>query len=86
VLSLSQIAKQAGNPDPDLGEPAVKAYTTTNVGVTYKFSTKTTLTAGVLNAGNKMPELDGGFSGRPWNFALYDALGRQTYVRVSQAF
>ena len=85
VLSASQIGKQPGNPDPAVGEPSTKAYTTANIGVTYKFPTKTTLTVGVLNFENKLPERKS-FDGRPWNFNLYDSLGRQTYVRVSQAF
>ena len=85
VLSISQIGKQPGNPDPAVGEPSTAAYTTANIGVTYKFPTKTTLTVGVINFENKQPELKG-YDGRPWNFGLYDALGRQTYVRISQAF
>jgi iron complex outermembrane receptor protein len=37
------------------------------------------------NLEGKTPELIG-YDGRPWNFNLYDALGRQVYVRLSQAF
>lgn len=82
VLSFNHIAKQPGDP---ASEPVTKAYTTTNLGVTYKLATKTSLTVGVLNLGSKLPELLA-YDGRPWNFALYDALGRQTYFRVSQTF
>jgi iron complex outermembrane receptor protein len=39
----------------------------------------------VRNIEGKKPELIG-YDGRPWNFYLYDALGRQVYFRLSQAF
>jgi iron complex outermembrane receptor protein len=68
-----------------VGEPSTKAYTTANVAVTYKLPTKTNLTIGALNVGDKLPELNG-YDGRPWNFNLYDSLGRQVYFRVTQAF
>jgi iron complex outermembrane receptor protein len=85
VLGISTIAKQPGNPSPTAGEPATKAYTTANLAVTYKLPTKTTLTLGALNVGDKLPELNS-YDGRPWNFNLYDSLGRQVYFRLSQAF
>jgi|CXWL01.1.fsa_nt_gi iron complex outermembrane receptor protein len=81
-LAINHIAKQPGDPD---SEPATKGYTTANIAVTYKLPTKTSLTIGVINFENKKPELLS-YDGRPWNFALYDALGRQVYFRVSQAF
>jgi len=62
-----------------------KAYTTANLSVTYRHPTKTTLSVGVRNLEGKKPELIG-YDGRPWNFYLYDALGRQVYFRLSQAF
>jgi len=62
-----------------------KAYTTANLSLTYRHPTKTTLSVGVRNIEGKKPELIG-YDGRPWNFYLYDALGRQVYFRLSQAF
>lgn len=62
-----------------------KAYTTANLSLTYRHPTKTTLSVGVINLEGKKPELIS-YDGRPWNFSLYDALGRQIYVRLSQAF
>jgi iron complex outermembrane receptor protein len=67
------------------GTSLTKAYTTANLAVTYRHPTKTTLSVGVVNLDGKMPELIG-YDGRPWNFYLYDALGRQVYFRVQQAF
>jgi iron complex outermembrane receptor protein len=80
VLAFSHIAGQGVE-----GEVPTKGYTTANVNLSYKFPTKTLLTVGVRNLENKLPELNS-YDGRPWNFNLYDALGRQTYVRVTQAF
>ena len=80
-LLVNHIAKQQGFGT----EPVTNAYTTANVAATYKFPTKTQLTVGVINLENKMPQLLS-YEGRPWNFSLYDALGRQVYVRVSQTF
>ena len=77
VLTVNHIAAQR---DID-----TKAYTTANLNVTYRHPTKTTLSVGVINLEGKKPELIG-YDGRPWNFYLYDALGRQVYVRLSQAF
>ena len=74
----------AGQPDPEGGLPT-KAYTTANLVVAYKFPTQTQLTVGVLNLEGKMPELNN-YDGRPWNFYLYDALGRQVFVRLQQTF
>jgi iron complex outermembrane recepter protein len=84
-LSLNYIAKQPGDPDPVLGEPSTKAYHTVNASLTYRHPTKTTITVGVLNIENKKPELLT-YDGRPWNFYLYDALGRQVYFRLMQEF
>src|SRR5690606_27198048 len=44
-----------------------------------------TLTVGATNAGDRYPVLDS-YSGRPFNFFLYDAYGRTTYVRYTQRF
>lgn len=80
-LSFDHIAKQ---PD-EVGGLPTKAYTTSNLVLAYKFPTQTQLTVGVLNLEGKMPELIG-YDGRPWNFYLYDALGRQVFFRVQQTF
>jgi iron complex outermembrane receptor protein len=67
------------------GTSTTKAYTTANLALTYRHPTKTTVSVGVVNLEGKMPQLIT-FDGRPWNFYLYDALGRQVYVRLQQAF
>ena len=67
------------------GTSSTKAYTTANLALTYRHPTKTTLSVGVVNLEGKMPELIT-YDGRPWNFYLYDALGRQVYVRLQQSF
>lgn len=67
------------------GTSTTKAYTTANMAVTYRHPTKTTLSVGVVNLEGKLPQLIT-YDGRPWNFYLYDALGRQVYFRVQQAF
>ena len=67
------------------GTSETAAYTTANLALTYRHPTKTTLTVGMVNLEGKMPQLIT-YDGRPWNFYLYDALGRQVYFRVQQAF
>ncbi len=44
-----------------------------------------TLTLGVLNVGDKMPQLVS-YDGRNFNFYLYDSYGIQPYVRFTQKF
>jgi iron complex outermembrane receptor protein len=61
-----------------------KAYMTTNLSVTYRHPTKTTVSVGVRNLEGKLPQLID-YDGRPWNFGLYDGLGRQVYFRLTQA-
>ncbi len=85
TLAINHIAAQPGHPDPEVGELATAAYTTANLAFTYKLPTKTSLTVGVINIENKLPALNN-YDGRPWNFNLYDALGRQIYLRVTQTF
>ena len=80
-LAINHIAKQ---PD-DVGGLPTKAYTTADLVASYLFPTKTKLTLGVRNLDNKKPELIG-YDGRPWNFYLYDGLGRQVFFRVQQTF
>lgn len=83
-LAINHIGEQ----DDKGGPYATKGYTTANLSVTYKHPTKTTVSVGVINLEGKLPEKPAvlGYDGRPWNFNLYDALGRQVYVRLSQAF
>lgn len=80
-LTIDHIAKQPGA----TGEPSTKAYTTLNVSMAYQLPTKTTISLGINNLEGKLPELIS-YDGRPWNFYLYDGLGRQVYVRLKQEF
>jgi iron complex outermembrane recepter protein len=80
-LAFNHIPAQ---PD-DVGGLPTKSYTTANLVVAYKFPTQTQVTVGMLNLENKKPELIP-YDGRPWNFYLYDALGRQVFVRLQQTF
>ena len=79
ALTINNIAGQ--NLDPST---ATKSYRTANLSVTYRHPTKTTFSVGVRNLEGKMPQLID-YDGRPWNFNLYDALGRQVYFRLTQA-
>ena len=63
---------------------ATKSYMTTNLSVTYRHPSKTSISVGVRNLEGKLPEQIG-YDGRPWNFGLYDGLGRQVYFRLTQA-
>ena len=80
ALSFNHIAGQ------NLGAASThtKAYMTTNLSVTYRHPTKTTISVGVRNLEGKLPQLIT-TDGRPWNFSLYDGLGRQVYFRLTQA-
>jgi iron complex outermembrane receptor protein len=80
ALTFNHIAAQ------NLGAASThtKAYMTTNLSVTYRHPTKTTVSVGVRNLEGKLPQLIT-YDGRPWNFDLYDALGRQVYFRLTQA-
>ena len=80
ALTFNHIAGQ------NLGDASTvtKSYMTTNLSVTYRHPTKTTFSVGVRNLEGKLPELIT-YDGRPWNFSLYDGLGRQVYFRLTQA-
>ena len=80
VLTLNHIGAQTKD-DPSTH---TKAYMTTNLSVTYRHPTKTTFSVGVRNLEGKLPQLIS-YDGRPWNFNLYDGLGRQVYFRLTQA-
>jgi len=61
------------------------AYTTHDLQGTYSTPWKGKVVIGAQNIGNKQPELVA-FSGRNFNFDLYDSYGRQVYVRLEQKF
>jgi iron complex outermembrane receptor protein len=44
------------------------------------------LVVGMVNAAGKLPELDGGLSGKPFNYDLYDMYGKQVYIRGEMKF
>ncbi|NBO76433.1 MAG: TonB-dependent receptor [Betaproteobacteria bacterium] len=79
-LAVNRIAGQS----EQTAQPT-SAYTTLTGSVSYNASTKTRLTVGAVNLTNKFPQLIS-YDGRPWNFNLYDGLGRQVYFRVQQTF
>jgi iron complex outermembrane receptor protein len=63
----------------------VGGYATNDVQVAWKAPWNGTIAFGATNVGNRFPELVA-FGGRPWNFNLYDAYGRTTYLRYTQSF
>jgi iron complex outermembrane receptor protein len=77
-LAVNRIAGQS----EQTAQPT-SAYLTLTGSVTYTASTKTRLTVGAVNLTNRYPQLIS-YGGRPWNFDLYDGLGRQVYLRVQQ--
>ncbi|MCX7033663.1 MAG: TonB-dependent receptor [Arenimonas sp.] len=66
-------------------EDTVGGYATNDVQMTWKAPWNGTIAVGATNVGDRYPELVG-FDGRPWNFYLYDAYGRTTYLRYTQTF
>ncbi|MBW8368539.1 MAG: TonB-dependent receptor [Arenimonas sp.] len=65
--------------------PTVGGYATNDVQLSWKAPWNGTIAMGATNVGNRYPELVA-FDGRPWNFNLYDAYGRTTYLRYTQTF
>jgi iron complex outermembrane receptor protein len=63
----------------------VGGYATNDVQVAWQAPWNGTIAFGATNVGNRFPELVA-FDGRPWNFYLYDAYGRTTYLRYTQSF
>lgn len=63
-------------------------YVTHDLQLTWKPPVKgATLKVGVVNAGEKYPALVGSpYDSKPFNYYLYDAYGRQAYVRFEQKF
>ena len=63
----------------------IATWITHDLQATYSLSTGTKISIGMQNAFEKEPQLSS-FGGRNYNFDLYDAYGRITYVRLSQTF
>jgi len=63
----------------------VGGYATNDVQLTWNAPWKGTISVGATNVGDRYPPLVA-FDGRPWNFYLYDAYGRTTYLRYTQTF
>ncbi|MBB1406467.1 TonB-dependent receptor [Pseudoalteromonas sp. SG44-5] len=63
----------------------IATWITHDLQATYSFPTGTKVSVGMQNAFEKEPQLSS-FGGRSYNFDLYDAYGRVTYLRFSQSF
>lgn len=63
----------------------VGGYATNDVQMTWKAPWNGTIAIGATNVGDRYPQLIS-YDGRPWNFYLYDAYGRTTYLRYTQTF
>ena len=63
----------------------IATWITHDLQAAYSFDTGTKISVGMQNAFEKEPQLSG-FGGRNYNFNLYDAYGRITYVRLTQSF
>lgn len=66
-------------------ETAAGTYTTHDIQGTWTAPWGSKVIVGVVNAFDKMPSLVP-YDGRNFNFYLYDAYGRQAYVRLEQKF
>jgi len=95
-LSLSWNVNMIGSQENPAKPPAygyiaggegtrIGTYTTHDLSASYKLPWEGTATLGVVNAGDRYPELVG-YSNRPWNFNLYDGYGRTVYIRYAQTF
>lgn len=69
----------------DAGTVATPSWITHDLQATWKAPWNGRLTVGVLNLENELPVLQT-FSGRVFNFNLYNAYGRQPFVRYIQSF
>lgn len=69
-------------------EPAVPEYVTHDLQLAWAPPVKgAKLTVGAVNLGKKHPDLVGSpYDSKPFNYYLYDAYGRQVYVRFEQKF
>ncbi|MGP5155955.1 TonB-dependent receptor [Pseudoalteromonas prydzensis] len=63
----------------------IATWITHDLQVTYSLSTGTTIALGMQNAFEKEPQLSP-YGGRNYNFNLYDAYGRVSYIRFTQSF
>ena len=81
TFGTNYIAGQENN----AGTVKVGGYATNDLQVAWKAPWNATIAVGATNIGDRYPELVG-YSGRPWNFYLYDAYGRTTYFRYTQQF
>ena len=63
----------------------IATWITHDLQLTYSLSTGTTIALGMQNAFEKEPQLSS-FGGRNYNFNLYDAYGRVSYIRFTQSF
>ena len=63
----------------------VGAWTTHDLSVSWDAPWNATVALGATNVGDRMPERIE-FDERPWNFYLYDAWGRTTWLRYTQRF
>ncbi|MGO2349671.1 TonB-dependent receptor plug domain-containing protein [Pseudoalteromonas nigrifaciens] len=63
----------------------IATWITHDLQASYSFPTGTKVSVGMQNAFEKEPQLSS-FGGRSYNFDLYDAYGRVTYLRFSQSF
>lgn len=63
----------------------IATWVTHDLQVSYSLSTGTKISLGMNNAFEKEPQLVR-YDNRPYNFDLYDAYGRVSYIRFSQSF
>ena len=79
--NINYIGKQSSSATRNVG-----SYITHDIQASWDTPLKGgTLVLGVLNAGDKMPQLVS-YDGRNFNFYLYDSYGVQPYVRFTQKF
>jgi iron complex outermembrane receptor protein len=79
--NINYIGKQSSSATRNVG-----SYITHDIQASWDTPIKGgTLVLGVLNAGDKMPQLVS-YDGRNFNFYLYDSYGVQPYVRFTQKF
>ena len=84
-LNVNYIGKNGGT-DEDM--PLSPSYTTLDLQFGWKPPVKgAKLTVGVVNATEKFPTRNGSpYDSKPFNYYLYDAYGRQVYVRAEMKF
>ena len=76
-----------GNAVSGEGVGHVPTWVTHDVQLNYQTAWNAKFTLGVRNIGEKIPPLElGSLNGRAYDFSLYDAYGRITYLRYTQTF